>query len=144
VGPALGLVGDSTHPLVQDEALSFLVIVADHDPSAVTAGVPQIAAALRDDSVASEPAARILAAVSQGQPDALIDVVPKIELFLETEQSPAHVWALAAIGRLSKTHANIATEAIPIAARFIDADNTPLRSNAWGYSLTWLMSIPTK
>lgn len=127
--PALDLIGASTHPLVQTEALSFLV-VTECDPSMVTAGVPQITPALRDDLVASEPAARILAAVSQRQPDVLMDVVPKIELFLETDQGPAHVWALAAIERVSKAHANIATEPIPVAARFIGTENTPLRSNA--------------
>lgn len=144
VGPTLDLLGSSTHPLVQDEALSFLVPVAEHDPSAVTAGIPKVAAALRDDSIENEPAAHILAAVSEGEPDALIDVVPKIELFLETEETPAHVWALAAIGRLSKAHANIATEVIPTAARFINAETTPLRSNAVGVLADLADEYPTE
>lgn len=132
VDPALELTDDSTHPLVRDEALSFLVVIAEHDPATVTDGVSQIATALRDDAVASEPPAHILAAVSRSHPDVLIDVVPKLELFLETEPGTAHIWALAAIGRLSKSHANIATEVIPTAARFLTADNKALRSNGAG------------
>jgi len=38
VDPALELTGDSRHPLVRDEALSFLVVIAEHDPAAVTEG----------------------------------------------------------------------------------------------------------
>jgi len=58
--------------------------------------------------------------------------VTKLELFLETEPGTAHIWALAAIGRLSKSHANIATEVIPTAARFLSSDNKALRSNGAG------------
>jgi hypothetical protein len=129
---AIELLNESVHPLLRNEALQFLVVFAEHDPTTVTTAVPRLAALLQNESTDTEAVARILAMISRADADALIDVVPKLELFLETEPGRAHTWVLAAIGHLSKTHANIATEVVPIAGELLDTDATPLRANAAG------------
>lgn len=129
---AIELATDSVHPLLQTEALQFLAMVTEHDPAPVTEAVPQLTALLRDDTIDSETVARILASIARVEPDALVDVVPRVELFLETEPGRGHVWALEAVGQMSKEHANITAEVIPTAAELITAEETPLRSNALG------------
>ena len=132
VEPALQLVDNSPHPLLRNEVLQFLSVFAEHDPATVTDVVPQLAALLQDDVTDTDSAARILAAVASSHPAALIAVVQKLEFFLETEPGRAHVWILAAIGHLSKEHANIAVEVIPTAAELLSAETVALRSNAAG------------
>lgn len=126
------LVEESVHPLLRNEALQFLVVFAEHDPSTVTGAVPRLGALLRDEHTDTDAVTRILAAISGVDAAALIDIVPKLELFLETDPGRGHVWALEAIGQLSKDHANITAEVIPTAAGFLDAEEIPLRSNAAG------------
>ena len=129
---AIEFLDESVHSLLRNEALQFLVVFADHDPTAVTTAVPRLAALLQNEAIDTEAVARILAVISRADADALVDVVPKLELFLETEPGRAHTWVLAAVGHLSKAHANIATEVIPIAGELLDTDATPLRANAAG------------
>ena len=143
VEPAIQLVDDSTHSLLRNEAIQFLAEFADHDPTAVTDAVPQLAALLRDESTNTDSTARILASVGASQPDALIDVVPKLELFLETEPKRAHVWVLGAIGRLSKEHANITVEVIPTAGELLSAEQHTIRSNAAGVLADLADEYPT-
>lgn len=132
VEQAIELLNESVHPLLRNEALQFLVVFSKHDSAPLTTAVPRFAALLQNDSTDTEAVARILAVISRADADALIDVVPKLELFLETEPERAHTWVLAAVGHLSKVHANIAIEVIPIAGELLDADATPLRANAAG------------
>ena len=144
VESAIHLVDESTHPLLRNEALQFLVVFTQHNPAAVTGAVPRFAARLQDDSTDVAAVGRILALIASSQPDALIDVVPKLELFLETEPESAHVWVLEAIGRLSKEHANITVDVIPTAARFLSAEELPLRSNAAGLLADLAEEYPSK
>ena len=144
VEPALQLVDESTHSLLRNEAVQFLAEFGEHDPTAVTDAVPQLAALLRDDSTDTDSAARILASVGASQPDALVDVVPKLELFLETEPERAHVWVLGAIGRLSKEHANITVEVVPTAGELLSADQYTIRSNAAGVLADIAEEYPTE
>lgn len=143
VEPAIQLVDESTHSLLRNEAIQFLAEFADHDPTAVTDAVPQLAALLGDESTDTDSTARILASVGASQPDALIDVVPKLELFLETEPKRAHVWVLGAIGRLSKEHANITVEVIPTAGELLSAEQHTIRSNAAGVLADLADEYPT-
>ncbi|SDF46165.1 HEAT repeat-containing protein [Halorubrum xinjiangense] len=144
VESAVDLVDNSTHSLLRNEALQFLVMFVEHDSTAVTDAVPQLAALLRDESTDTDTAARILAAIGRSQPDALVDVVPKLELFLETEPGRAHVSILTAIGQLSKEHANITVEVIPTAAEFLSAEELTLRSNAAGVLADLADEYPTE
>ena len=144
VPPAVQIVNTSTHPLLRNEALQFLVVFAAHDPSAVADVVPQLAALLQDEQTDTDAAAHILATIGRSQPDALVDVVPKLELFLETEPGRAHTWILAAIGHLSKEHANITVEVIPTAAEFLSAEELTLRSNAAGVLADLADEYPTE
>jgi HEAT repeat protein len=144
VEPAVQLVDDSTHPLLRNEALNFLVVFAEQDPTTVTDTVPQLAALLQDEQTDTDAAAHILATIGRSQPDALVDVVPKLELFLETEPGRAHTWILAAIGHLSKDHANITVEVIPAVAELLSAQKVALRSNAAGVLADLADEYPTE
>lgn len=144
VDPAVTLVDSSTHPLLRNEALQFLAVFATHDPTAVTAAVPDLAVLLQDESTETDTTARILASIGGSQPDALVDVVPKLELFLETERETAHVWILTAIGQLSKEHPNMTVEVVPTAGELLSADEVPLRSNAAGVLADIADEYPTE
>lgn len=132
VEPVIHLVDESTHSLLRNEAIQFLAEFSDHDPTVVTDAMPQLARLLRDESTDTDSTARILASVGSSQPGALADIVPKLELFLETEPERAHVWVLEAIGHLSKEHANITVDVAPTAGELLSAEQYTIRSNAAG------------
>jgi len=144
VEPAVQFLDDSTHSLLRNEALQFLAVFAEQDPTAVTDAVPQFAALLQNESTDTDTVAQILAVIGRSQPDALVSVVPKLELFLETEPERAHTWILAAIGHLSKDHANITVEVIPTVAELLSAEEVTLRSNAAGVLADLADEYPTE
>ena len=144
VKPAIHLVDESTHSLLRNEAIQFLAEFADHDPTVVTDAIPQLARLLRDESTDTDSTARILASVGSSQPDALVDVVTKLELFLETEPERAHVWVLRAIGHLSKEHANVTVDVAPTAGELLSTDQYTIRSNAAGVLADIADEYPTE
>ncbi|QKG93531.1 HEAT repeat domain-containing protein [Halorubrum salinarum] len=144
VDPAVTLLDSATHPLLRSEAVQFLATFAAHDPTAVTSAVPDLAALLRDESTDADVVASILAAVVRAQPDALVDVVPKLELFLETEPERAHTRVLTVIGLLSKEQPEMTVEAVPTAGELLSAEEMPLRSNAAGVLADIAGEYPTK
>ena len=144
VDPAVTLLDSATHPLLRNEATQFLATFAGHDPTAVTTAVPVLAALLRDESADTDTVARILAAVGRTEPDALVDVVPKLELFLETEPERAHIRILTVIGLLSKEHPEMTVEVVPTAGELLSAEEVPLRSNAAGVLADIAGEYPTK
>jgi len=141
---AISLLSDDTHQLLRNETLEFLAAVAKHDTEAVVDSVPRLAELLHDGPTNSEPIARILAQVAHSHPDALLPVVTKLELFLETEPDTAHVSVLAAIGHLSKEHPTIAKETIPTATELLTVDDTLVRANATGLLADLADEYPTE
>mgnify|MGYP000462191182 CR=1 FL=1 len=144
VEPVISLFSNDVHPLLRNETLQFLATFAEHDPERLTEAVPQLAASLHDDAIDPDPVARILLSIAQSEPDALLPVVPKLELFLETEPQSAHKWLLGAVGYLSKAHPGIAEEMIPIAAELIESEDTVLRANAAGVLADLADEYPTE
>ncbi|MEZ3164995.1 HEAT repeat domain-containing protein [Halorubrum sp. RMP-47] len=144
VDPAVALLNSGTHSLLWNEAVPFLAMFAEHDASAVTAAVPALATRLRAESANTNDVARILAAIGRSQPDALIDVVPKLEVFLETEPGRAHVWILTAIGHLSKEHPDMTVEVVPTAGELLSHEGLALRSNAAGVLADIAGEYPTE
>lgn len=144
VKPAITLIDTAIHPLLRNEALEFLAVFAAYDSAALTSAVRDLATLLQDEPTETDTVARILAAIGRSQPEALVEVVPKLELFLETEPGRAHVWLLTAIGELSKEQPNMTVEVVPTAGEFLSAEDVPLRSNAAGVLADIAGEYPTE
>ena len=117
---------------LRDACLRFLLEVARTDPSPLVETVPELGALLTADQADPAIVSRVLNQISMAEPDALMPVVSKLEIFLEQGPDTGRVGVLAALGRFTKQHPAMTKEIIPTARDLIQEDDIYVASNAAG------------
>lgn len=144
VESSLNLLEESVHPLLRNEALAFLAVATEQHTEPVVDVVPRLAELLQDSSTDVVSLSKIFIYIARHDPDSLIPVTTKLELYLETEPGKAHVGILAALGYLSKTHPTMGKELIPIAIELLNTNSPTLRANSLGLLADLSDEYPTE
>jgi len=132
VAPAKRLLADASSKRLRDACLLFLLEIARVDPSPLLETVPELGGLLTTGRADPAIVSRVLNKISLAEPDALMPIVSKLELFLEQGSDTGRVGVLAGLGRLTKQHPAMTKEIIPTARGLLDADDTYVASNAAG------------
>ena len=132
VAPVKRLLPTASSRQLRDACLRFLLEVARTDPSPLVETVPEFGALLTADQADPAIVSRVLNQISMAEPDALMPIVSKLELFLEQGPDTGRVGVLAALGRFTKQHPAMTKEIIPTARDLIQEDDIYVASNAAG------------
>jgi len=132
VAPVKRLLPTASSRQLRDACLRFLLEVARTDPSPLVETVPEFGALLTADQADPAIVSRVLNQISMAEPDALMPIVSKLELFLEQGPDTGRVGVLAALGRFTKQHPAMTKEIIPTARTLVREDDIYVASNAAG------------
>ena len=117
---------------LRDACLQFLLEIARTDPSPLVEMVPEFGTLLTAERADPAIVSRVLNQISIAEPEALMPIVSKVELFLEQGPDTGRVGVLAALGRLTKQHPAMTKEIIPTARDLVQDENVYVASNAAG------------
>ena len=132
VAPTKRLLSTASPQQLRDACLRFLLAVARTDPSPLVEMVPEFGTLLTAERADPAIVSRVLNQISIAEPEALMPIVSKVELFLEQGPDTGRVGVLAALGRLTKQHPAMTKEIIPTARDLVQDDNVYVASNAAG------------